>query len=99
MGARNCVVTYDPLSARYAERLRTRLGCAFEQVVVSDVGGQPFLIVAASWDLALRRAMLSERHTGSDTLNGIATRVTQLQTLPRPAGWLIVPAGRSFGRE
>ncbi len=39
MGARNCVVTYDPLSARYAERLRKRLGCAFEQVVVSDIGG------------------------------------------------------------
>ena len=39
MGVRNCVVTYDPLSARYAGRLRKRLGCAFEQVVVSDVGG------------------------------------------------------------
>ncbi|MCH8213381.1 MAG: glycosyltransferase [Proteobacteria bacterium] len=39
MDARNCVVTYDPLSARYADRLRKRLGCAFEQVVVSDVGG------------------------------------------------------------
>ena len=39
MDGRNCVVTYDPLSARYAGRLRERLGCAFEQVVVSDVGG------------------------------------------------------------
>lgn len=39
MDGRNCVVTYDPLSARYAGRLRKRLGCAFEQVVVSDVGG------------------------------------------------------------
>ncbi len=39
MDGRNCVVTYDPLSARYAGRLRKRLGCAFEQVVVSDVSG------------------------------------------------------------
>ncbi len=39
MGARNCVVTYDPLSARYVDRLRKRLGCAFQQVVVSDIGG------------------------------------------------------------
>ncbi len=43
MDGRNCVVTYDPLSVRYVDRLRRRLGCAFEQVVVSDVGG----IVAA----------------------------------------------------
>ena len=39
MDGRNCVVTYDPLNARYVDRLRERLGCAFEQVVVSDVGG------------------------------------------------------------
>ena len=39
MDERNCVVTYDPLSAGHADRLRERLGCAFEQVVVSDAGG------------------------------------------------------------
>ncbi|MFQ5617422.1 MAG: glycosyltransferase [Rhodospirillales bacterium] len=39
MDGRNCVVTYDPLSTRYADRLRKRLGCAFEQVVVADAGG------------------------------------------------------------
>jgi hypothetical protein len=30
-----------------------------------DVGGQPFLIVTAPRDLALRRAMLPERRAGS----------------------------------
>ncbi len=51
---------------------------------LDDVSSQPFLIVAASGDLALRRAMLPERRTGttlgdmqlrSDLLNaGTATR-------------------------
>jgi hypothetical protein len=31
---------------------------------LDDIGGQPLLVVAASWNLALRRAMLSERRTG-----------------------------------
>ena len=30
-----------------------------------DVGGQPLLVIAASWNLALRRAVLSERRTGA----------------------------------
>ena len=39
MTARTCVVTHDPLSAGYVERLRENIGCTFEQVVVSDIGG------------------------------------------------------------
>ncbi len=39
MTARTCVVTYDPLSASYIERLRESIGCAIEQVVVPDIGG------------------------------------------------------------
>ena len=39
MTARTYVVTYDPLSASYIERLRESIGCAFEQVVVPDIGG------------------------------------------------------------
>jgi hypothetical protein len=30
-----------------------------------DVGAQPLLVVAALWNLALRRAVLSERRTGT----------------------------------
>jgi hypothetical protein len=32
---------------------------------LDDVGGQPLLVVAALWDLALRRAVLAERRTGT----------------------------------
>ena len=39
MTTRTCVVTYDPLSASYVERLRENIGCTFEQVVVPDIGG------------------------------------------------------------
>jgi hypothetical protein len=32
---------------------------------LDDVGGQPLLVVAALWNLALRRAVLPERRTGT----------------------------------
>jgi hypothetical protein len=32
---------------------------------LDDVGGQPFFIITASRDLALRRAKLAERRTGT----------------------------------
>ena len=32
---------------------------------LDNVGGQPRLVVATLWDLALRRAVLAERRTGT----------------------------------
>jgi len=32
---------------------------------LDDVGGQPLLVVAALWNLALRRAVLAKRHTSA----------------------------------
>ena len=43
---------------------------AVEPGQLDDVGGQPLLIIAAPRDLALRRAMLTERRTGAPLGDG-----------------------------
>ncbi len=52
---------------------------------LDDVGGQPFLIVAASWDLALRRAMLPERAPGL-RFGDRPTRVPSSHEVTPPSG-------------
>jgi hypothetical protein len=80
----------DPLVVDYPARLAQELGdlaVAIAAVVpgkLDNIGGETLLVVTATRDLALRRAMLPERRTGatlgnmqlrSDLLNaGTATR-------------------------
>jgi hypothetical protein len=82
--------TLDPLVVDYPARLAQELGdlaVAIAAVVpgkLDNIGGETLLVVTATRDLALRRAMLPERRTGatlgdmqlrSDLLNaGTATR-------------------------
>jgi hypothetical protein len=52
---------------------------------LDDVGAQPFLILGASWDLALRLAMLPQRRTGA-ALRHLKLPSDMLDTQPATRG-------------
>lgn len=52
---------------------------------LDDITGQPFFVVAPRWRLTLRRAMLSERRTGT-TLGDVKLTSDMIDALPSAGG-------------
>jgi len=81
----------DPLIVNDPARLAQQFGnlaitvAAILPGKLDDVGVQPFLIFAASWDLALRRAVLPQRRSGA-ALGHLKLPPDMLDTQPATRG-------------